>query len=355
VEGDDLSVAAVGLARAALAGMGETEPRLYEHIEELSPEGEMGKSLDLAEALGALRRGDRPAAVEPTRRLVAAFPSNPEAWALRSYAALHFWFQGPSQERRAELEDSLKTLRRLDPDSPYLVLLRGYVSSADGQPRDAIAAFSDLLERSDLTPGFRAMALGLRADREGDIGDPGAAEHDLREALTLDPTRARTLSRLSRLYRASGRYDEAIEAAQRVIALEPANFESYVILGLTCTKAKKPAEATGAYRKAVKLSRSQYTLSLLSVSLLRERQKSEALEVAREAESLPDSQFGCYNLACARALMGERPKALAMLTRALALGFASGMIIDDEDLASLHGDSRFEAIVREVRQRIGKK
>src|SRR5262245_22208134 len=222
VEGDDLSVAAVGLARAALAGMGETEPRLYEHIEELSPAGEMGRSLDLAEALGAFRRGDRPAAVEPTRRLVAAFPSNPEAWALRSYAALHVWFQGPSQERRADLEASLETLRRLDPDSPYLMLLRGYVSSADGQPRDAIEAFSHLLERSDLTPGFRSMALGLRADREGDIGDPAAAEHDLQKALRLDPTRARNLSRLSRLYRASGRYDEAIEAAQRVIALEPA-------------------------------------------------------------------------------------------------------------------------------------
>lgn len=53
-----------------------------------------------------------------------------------------------------------------------------------------------------------------------------------------------------------------------------------------------------------------------------------------------------YNVACARAMQGETDAALDWLQRAVDAGFTSaGHMADDDDLESLHGDPRFQAIV----------
>ncbi len=61
---------------------------------------------------------------------------------------------------------------------------------------------------------------------------------------------------------------------------------------------------------------------------------------------------GYYNLACLAARAGDRTGALAMLREAIDRGFASGIIVDDRDLAVLRGDPQFEAMVAEVRRRV---
>ena len=60
---------------------------------------------------------------------------------------------------------------------------------------------------------------------------------------------------------------------------------------------------------------------------------------------------GYYNLACLSAKAGEQDHALGLLREALDHGFASGIIADDPDLAGLRRDSRFQAMVAEVRRR----
>lgn len=57
-----------------------------------------------------------------------------------------------------------------------------------------------------------------------------------------------------------------------------------------------------------------------------------------------------YNLACARALLGEREAALAALERAVDAGFTdAGSLSGDEDLASLRDEPRFRGLVERLR------
>ena len=63
----------------------------------------------------------------------------------------------------------------------------------------------------------------------------------------------------------------------------------------------------------------------------------------------PPNPVERYNLACTRALAGDRDGAFAALDQAFASGFASLPIIEkDADLASLHGDPRWKALLQRV-------
>ena len=75
--------------------------------------------------------------------------------------------------------------------------------------------------------------------------------------------------------------------------------------------------------------------------------------MAREANALPDDKYGCRELASVWSLAGDRVQGLQLLHRALAAGYASVSLFDDEDLAALRGGAEFEAIAAEVRRRIG--
>ena len=59
-----------------------------------------------------------------------------------------------------------------------------------------------------------------------------------------------------------------------------------------------------------------------------------------------------YNLACLDALEGNEETALERLRAAIDAGWATTRIFDDPDLDSLRGDSRFEAVVTEVKGRL---
>lgn len=62
----------------------------------------------------------------------------------------------------------------------------------------------------------------------------------------------------------------------------------------------------------------------------------------------PDSGVVYYNLACSYALTGRKEEALVTLKRALALGYSDREhLCNDSDLASLHDDPRFQALLAE--------
>lgn len=64
-------------------------------------------------------------------------------------------------------------------------------------------------------------------------------------------------------------------------------------------------------------------------------------------------QVDLYNLACLTVADGARDEALDQLRRLVASGWAGRVIFEDRDLDSLRGDPEFEAIVDEVRRRLG--
>jgi predicted esterase len=68
--------------------------------------------------------------------------------------------------------------------------------------------------------------------------------------------------------------------------------------------------------------------------------------LAIATEAVPDRPVLWYNLACSRARVGARTEALDALEEAVALGFSDrDHIASDEDLSSLRGEARFQALL----------
>lgn len=354
IEQDDLSEVASVLGRQVLAALGAPTPRLYQYILQLTSSGELSTSLDLAMALTAMRRRDHAAADEATERLVKAFPSSADAWALKAFSSLVQWSEKPTSTSREALDRNLDRLRAIDGDNPYLKEMRGVRLYYEGKVRQALAMFAENLSRRDLAPSFRAWTLGHMAEMETYLTDYDAAEHHLRESIAIDPGRAASRNRLAGLYLGTKRYEDAVLAARQAIALEPDIYLHYATLGEALSREERWAEATAACRKSVELNRSQYTLSMLGRALLGSNQRAAALQTAEEAEILSDESMGCFNLAVIWVLAGDRSKAIGLLRRAIDGGFASRADLENPGLAELRGDPRFESIVAEVMARTAK-
>jgi non-specific serine/threonine protein kinase/serine/threonine-protein kinase len=61
-----------------------------------------------------------------------------------------------------------------------------------------------------------------------------------------------------------------------------------------------------------------------------------------------------YNLACVSALEGSTEEAIGYLKESIRRGFKKPLIFTDSDLKSLHGNPEFEALLDEMRRRLGR-
>ena len=82
--------------------------------------------------------------------------------------------------------------------------------------------------------------------------------------------------------------------------------------------------------------------------------ESEARAVAERVADLPPRAGGLYNLACYHARAGHRDKAIASLQGAIDLGALNPHMGRDPDLATLHDDPEFRAMVEDVNERLRK-
>jgi Flp pilus assembly protein TadD len=72
---------------------------------------------------------------------------------------------------------------------------------------------------------------------------------------------------------------------------------------------------------------------------------------ARVVELAPEDPTAHYNLACSLALSGRTDDAYGRLERAIELGWDDAEhMVADEDLASLRGQPRFEALLARLRR-----
>jgi TolB-like protein/Tfp pilus assembly protein PilF len=86
---------------------------------------------------------------------------------------------------------------------------------------------------------------------------------EIRQALALDPNYALALSDASQSARDQGRFDEALQQAQKAVALDPLQADGYFILATVYFASGRLAESQPAFRQSLDLapSRSQYHLS----------------------------------------------------------------------------------------------
>jgi tetratricopeptide (TPR) repeat protein len=216
------------------------------------------------------------------------------------------------------------------------------------------------------------------------------ADESSRRALELDPDLAEAHAARGFALFQLKRHDEAAAEFQTAIRLDPAQFEARYFYARQCFQlgqlteaaywfeeaarvqenhearffAAQAHEAEGrheealvAYRTALEVVERHQRLhpddpraaTIRAVALCRLGIPKEGLEWARRALEIDPEDAGVrYNVACLYALEGEHDQALDSLETCVKLGFGNfEWISRDPDLASLHGNERFQALVRE--------
>ena len=106
-----------------------------------------------------------------------------------------------------------------------------------------------------------------------------------------------------------------------------------------------------------------HTLNIYALLLLADSDYAGAKKVHKRALAIREKKLrpdhphiadSYYNLACVSALEGNSEEALNYLRESVRRGFAKPIIFTDSDLKSLHGNAEFEALLDEMRRRLGR-
>ncbi|HEU4415878.1 MAG TPA: serine/threonine-protein kinase [Candidatus Angelobacter sp.] len=262
-----------------------------------------------------------------------------------------------------------------------------------GRLKEAEAMQLETMEtqRRVLVPGHpdTMRSIGNLANTLLRAGRYSEAEKLQRESLelrrrVLGPEHPDTLVAMTDLaisVKRQGRYAEAerlerdaLEVQRRVLgAQHPSVLTSMNNLSGTLTSENRPGEAETLLREALDIQRRvlgpQHPETLRSMvniaSCLRQQGRcDDAAKLGREVLDIrrsvlgnehPDVALAAYNLAIAEECVGKRDEAFRLLREAVDHGLTpvnSLGIEKDADLASLHGDPRFLALVAHAKERV---
>jgi TolB-like protein/tetratricopeptide (TPR) repeat protein len=352
VSGPDarLATLAAGLAREVGNTLGARFGRTYGMVAREVQDPELRVSAELGEFRSAYQAVDTPRLVRAASALVAAYPTKPEAQAVEVYARVLQAEDDPSPDSVAALEDSLRSLERLDPQSPYIDFGLAWLARSGSRPHEALQRYSRLVERADLTPAYRGWMLRLRSQVLIKMGDDDRALEDAREALDLDPANPWAFTTLSMALSRVGQHEGALEMARRAVGLRPGTAFPHVLVGMALLNLGQPDGAIEALTRSTQETKGswQYPFACLALALRVAERHDEAEAMFARAAAMPDVPDGTFVLARERALAGHRAEALALLRRARDVGFIDRAVATVPELRPLHGDPEFEAIRREV-------
>ena len=176
-------------------------------------------------------------------------------------------------------------------------------TTADAAPRKATPAQRAEVQRAD--PLTRMAFWSAEADRDG---------RDVEAAVAL-----------SQALRALGRYDEAADAADRILVVAPDSYDALMEVARANIARGQGFYAIEPGRKAAALQpRDWRPLSLLGVAYEQAKRDDEALAAHRQAVALaPAEAVPLTNLAMHLAATGDLPGAEALLRKAVALPTAT--------------------------------
>jgi serine/threonine protein kinase/tetratricopeptide (TPR) repeat protein len=350
-----LGACAAAIARSATEALSVRLAKRYDYVGSLMGSPAMMNSPLLPRALAAVRNYDLAACDSATLELCAIFPGEVDAHVLRVWALLGMHHARPSAARLAQLQDELDTLHRLDPDHPFLDIVRAIQARYEDHYGEAIRILDRVLARDDLTPAARSHVLRQRSAAYSLWGKVGLSIPDAEAALRLDPTHPQCYEQLSRALFSDKRYGEALLRAQQglAISLNHPTLNQYV--GYALMGMGRVEEAVEPMARACELTGNQSECGDYAVALQRAGHAQQALEAARRAETLPESQYGQYNLAQFWALSGNKPRALACLRKSLDLGMADVDFFVEHNLDPLRGDREFARLAAEVKRRLASK
>lgn len=288
--------------------------------------------------------------------------------ATRDVRAYEYYLRGRQlfhQHRRETHVRARELYRRaIEIDQNYALAYAGIADSASfqymyvgGEERDLEEAETASRRALELDPSAaeahasRGLALTLTRDYP-------AAESELAEAMRLDPTLFEAPYFYARTALAQAKYALAAEMYERAAALRPDDYQPVALSVTVLEKLDRPEAARDANLRALALIEraveinpgDQRALYLGVGALVRLGDFKRAEEwTARVLALDPEEPATLYNLACDQAMMGHTEKALDLLDRAIARGFAhSDWLRNDPDLTSLRGEPRFEQLAASI-------
>ncbi|UNK57247.1 TIR domain-containing protein [Pseudoxanthomonas daejeonensis] len=225
-------------------------------------------------------------------------------------------------------------------------------------------------------------------------------EYPAKRALELGPHLADSHAAWSATLRSVGKFGEALEAADRAVALEPESYVANRLAGLSCMGLRLYDRAIGYFEVAANAMESDFTAAsfivqacetkgdVARVQAAAERtmkriekivaddpghgraigfgvsmlvtlgQKDRAMEWATRAHLVdPENANLQYNLACAMSLLGEYGRALDILEDVVSRS-SQGMlswIETDSDLDPIRSDPRYDGMIGGARDRLALK
>ena len=278
-------------------------------------------------------------------------PDDPQTLSSLSRLGVLFTEQGNYPEaEKLQREAFAARTRVLGPEHPdtinsmarlaTILTLLGQNAEGLKMKRDAFALSRRVLGPEDPETLKLANSLVAVLWQQGDDQLYAQAEQLERDAIekekrVLGPEHPDTLngmSNLAVLLRRMGRYAEAEKIYRETLAIQsrvlgaehPDTLVMKESLALAIAKQKRYQEAEAIYAETLVGIRRVY------------------------GPNHPTTAGSIYNIACLEAVQGHREKALSLLSDALDHGLYANVamgIQNDEDLQSLHGDSRFVALV----------
>jgi adenylate cyclase len=234
--------------------------------------------------------------------------------------------RGPSHldMKPAELEEAFTASRRaleLEPRMPEAYLARAQLMSMQGRNEDALRDFEETIRLSP-TSYFPYYAFGRHCLG---TGQAERAVELFQTAARLAPDEYTPQGMLSFALQKLGRSDEEREARIEALRLLEGHLQRF------------PEDEAALSRAAIMEAWLGRTANALTF-------------IERTVRARPNGFTGLYNAACACAVLGDRNRAIELLERAVQNGRGQlGWLENDEDLANLHGDPRFTAIMDRIR------
>jgi eukaryotic-like serine/threonine-protein kinase len=310
------------------------------------------KAIDLGNAgagghvcLGVIENGTGKyeEAVDQFQRAVQLEPSNEDA-----YIGL-----GGAYERLGKPQDAENTYKKIVQLRPtywrgYNLLGGFYLRQA--QYDDAAKMFQKVIER---TPeSFRGYAnMGAAYLYEGKYAE---AIKPLEQSLAIRAT-ADTYSNLGTAYYYQHRFTDAVRVYEKALQLDDKDYTNWGNLGEARYLSGERDKSVQAFQHAIDLAKQELAVNSRDPQLLRnladyyvmigDRANSVSYLDRALAESKADKD-ALFSAALVYDRLGDTGAALEWLGKALRAGYSAQMALAQPDLDNLHGDPRFQELLK---------
>jgi serine/threonine protein kinase/tetratricopeptide (TPR) repeat protein len=282
-------------------------------------------------------------AVDQFQRAVQLEPSNEDA----------FIGLGGAYERLGKTQDAENTYKKIVALRPnywrgYNLLGAFYLRQA--QYDDAAKMFQKVIER---TPeSFRGYAnMGAAYLYEAKYAE---AIKPLEQSLAIHPT-ADTYSNIGTAYYYLHRFGDAAQTYEKAVQLNDKDYTNWGNLGEAYYLDGKRSQAHVAFERGITIASGELAVNDHDPVLLRDLANYYAMVddrdhavayLSRELDQSKSDKDALFSAAAIYNRLGDKGLALEWLSKALRAGYSPEMVRQQPDLDNLHGDARFEDLLK---------